>query len=66
MINTIIFNVTKYDSRIIAKFVNSMMYDGKKSISEAIMYSSFDMLSERIEVGDKINAFHQALENVKP
>ncbi|AHH05031.1 30S ribosomal protein S7 [Borrelia miyamotoi] len=61
-----IFKDTKYDSRIIAKFVNRMMYDGKKSISEAIMYSSIDMLSEKIEEGDKITAFNKALENVKP
>ncbi|BCR21816.1 30S ribosomal protein S7 [Borrelia sp. HM] len=61
-----IFKDTKYDSRVVAKFVNRMMYDGKKSISEAIMYNSIDMLSKKIEEDDKIAAFTKALDNVKP
>lgn len=42
------------------------MYDGKKSVSEAIVYNSIDMLAERIEEVDKIVAFSKALDNVKP
>ncbi|AHH08357.1 30S ribosomal protein S7 [Borrelia anserina] len=61
-----VFRDSKYDSQVIAKFVNRMMYDGKKSVSEAIVYNSIDMLAERIEEVDKIVAFSKALDNVKP
>ena len=61
-----VFKDTKYDSRLIAKFVNRMMYDGKKSISESIVYNSIDMFSKKIEEDDKVSAFTKALDNVKP
>ncbi|WKC57942.1 30S ribosomal protein S7 [Borrelia sp. P9F1] len=56
----------RYGSRVVAKFVNRMMYDGKKSVSEAIIYGSIDMLAERLEESDKVAAFVKALDNVKP
>ncbi|AYE36258.1 30S ribosomal protein S7 [Borrelia turcica IST7] len=56
----------KYSSRVIAKFVNRMMYDGKKSISEAIIYNSIDMLAEKLEENDKVAVFSKALDNIKP
>ncbi|AHH10557.1 30S ribosomal protein S7 [Borrelia coriaceae] len=61
-----VFKDFKYDSQVIAKFVNRLMYDGKKSISESIVYNSIDMLAEKIEEVDKVAAFNKALDNVKP
>ncbi|BDU62938.1 30S ribosomal protein S7 [Candidatus Borrelia fainii] len=61
-----VFKDSKYNSQVIAKFVNRMMYDGKKSISEAIVYNSIDILAEKTEEVDKVAAFSKALDNVKP
>ncbi|AFI31172.1 30S ribosomal protein S7 [Borrelia crocidurae] len=61
-----VFKDSKYDSQVIAKFVNRMMYDGKKFISESIVYNSIDMLAEKLEEVDKVAAFNKALDNVKP
>ncbi|WP_024655425.1 30S ribosomal protein S7 [Borrelia hispanica] len=61
-----VFKDSKYDSQAIAKFVNRMMYDGKKFISESIVYNSIDMLAEKLEEVDKVAAFNKALDNVKP
>lgn len=54
-----------YNSKVVTKFINKMMYDGKKSIAEKIIYSSFDRIQEKVsEKG--IDVFNKALENVKP
>ncbi len=43
-----------------------MMYDGKKSISESILYSSIDLLADKLEESDKMAVFYKALDNIKP
>ncbi len=54
-----------YHNKIVTKFINKMMYDGKKSIAEKIIYSSFEKIEEKTnEKG--IDVFQKALENVKP
>lgn len=54
-----------YNDKIVTKFINKMMYDGKKSIVEKIMYSSFRKIEEK--TNDKgIDVFQKALSNVKP
>ena len=54
-----------YHNKVVTKFINKMMYDGKKSIAEKIIYSSFNKIEEKTsEKG--IDIFQKALENVKP
>lgn len=54
-----------YNDKIVTKFINKMMYDGKKSVAEKIMYASFNKIEEKTnEKG--IEIFQKALENVKP
>ena len=54
-----------YSSRLITKFVNRLMYDGKKGAAEKIFYSSLEHLAEK--TGEEpMRAFEKALENVKP
>lgn len=54
-----------YHNKVVTKFINKMMYDGKKSIAEKIIYSSFNKIEEKTsEKG--IDVFQKALENVKP
>ncbi|RAX54960.1 30S ribosomal protein S7 [Helicobacter sp. 16-1353] len=54
-----------YHNKVVTKFINKMMYDGKKSVSEKIIYDSFNKIEEKTnEKG--IDIFQKALENVKP
>jgi len=55
----------KYRDRVLTKFTNSLMYHGKKSIAEGIIYGAFDMIEERSKT-DPLKVFHDALENVRP
>ncbi len=55
-----------YKSQVIAKFINKMMYDGKKSTARRIMYNALEKFAKRIKAEDTIIAFEQALENAKP
>jgi small subunit ribosomal protein S7 len=55
----------KFNDRQVAKFINKIMWEGKKSIAEAIVYNSFDILEKKIK-SDPLKLFRSALENVKP
>lgn len=55
----------KYNSVHVAMFVNRMMYGGKKSTAQKIMYTAFDIIEERMEK-DPLEVFEQALRNVTP
>jgi len=55
----------KFGDVIVAKFMNSIMYDGKKSVAEAIVYGAFDSIQGRMK-SDPLPVFRQALENVAP
>ena len=55
----------KYGDLVIAKFMNTIMYEGKKSVAEAIVYGALEG-SETKAKSDPIAVFRQALENVAP
>lgn len=57
-----------YDNKVVTKFINKMMYDGKKSTSEKILYAAFNRIEEKSgDDGSKsIAIFEKALRNVKP
>ena len=54
-----------FGDKIVAKFMNSLMLDGKKSVAEKIVYGAFETMRERSSQ-DPLRMFHEALENVKP
>lgn len=54
-----------YGSRLAARFVNRLMFDGKKSTAEKIFYKALDVLAEKTGE-DAIRAFEKSIENVKP
>ena len=56
----------KYHDRIVTKFVNNLMLNGKKSIAEAILYGAFDIVEERTKGEDPVDIFKQAIDNVRP
>ena len=55
----------KYGDLVLAKFINCLMLQGKRSTAEKIVYSALDTLGNR-SGGDAVKAFHDALDNVKP
>ena len=55
----------KFGSLKIAKFVNIMMVDGKKSVAEKVMYNALDIMAEKNK-GDVVELLEKALENVAP
>ena len=55
----------KYGDLVITKFMNSLMFEGKKSAAEGIVYGALDRIEQKAK-RDGIELFHEALNNVKP
>jgi small subunit ribosomal protein S7 len=55
----------RYDSQTVSKFINNMMYQGKKSTAERIFYEAMDLVESRTSQPG-VNVFKQALANLKP
>ena len=55
----------KYHDRTVTKFINAMMHDGKKSLSENILYDALALVAERAKE-DALAVFKRALDGVKP
>jgi small subunit ribosomal protein S7 len=55
----------RYDSQTVSKFINAMMYEGKKSTAEGIFYAAMDLVESRTSQPG-VNVFKQALSNLKP
>jgi small subunit ribosomal protein S7 len=55
----------KYGDMVLTKFMNCIMYAGKKSSAETIVYGAFDAVEQRLKQ-NPVEVFHQALENVAP
>jgi small subunit ribosomal protein S7 len=55
----------KYHDRMVTKFINSMMHDGKKSLTEGIFYDALEIVAERSRE-EALGMFKRALDQVKP
>jgi len=55
----------KYNSKLVAKFMNNVMRCGKKSLAEQIFYGALDLIEQRSKQ-DPLEVFHKALDNVRP
>ena len=55
----------KYGDKVLTKFMNNLMYDGKKSVAEGIVYGALSRV-EALLKKEPIEVFHEALENIKP
>ncbi|TMJ41469.1 MAG: 30S ribosomal protein S7 [Alphaproteobacteria bacterium] len=55
----------KFGDLIVSKFMNNLMYEGKKSVAESIVYGAFDKIQGKTKQ-DPLGVFHQALDNVSP
>ena len=56
----------RYGSLLASKFINCMMYGGKKSVARQIFYGALDIIQEKMPNESPPDVFHQAVENVKP
>jgi len=55
----------KHGDRVVTKFMNNLMYDGKKSVAESIVYGAFGRVEQKIR-REPVDVFHEALDNIKP
>jgi small subunit ribosomal protein S7 len=56
----------KFGDLIVTKFMNSIMYEGKKAVAEGIVYGAMDILAEKRKDAEPLETFHTALDNVSP
>ena len=55
----------KYGSQVLSKFINFVMYDGKKSAAEKIIYTALDQIKNKTKE-DPIKVFNEAINNIRP
>jgi small subunit ribosomal protein S7 len=56
----------KFGSLLASKFINCLMWEGKKSVVQNVFYDALDIIKERVPGEEPIDVFTQAVENVKP
>ena len=55
----------KYGDKVVTKFMNNLMTDGKKSVAETIVYNAFERVQAKVR-REPVEIFHEALDNIKP
>ena len=56
----------KFGNKLIAKFINCMMWQGKKTVSERIFYSAMNLVTTRVKDASAVEIFEAAINNIKP
>lgn len=56
----------KFNSKIIGKFINMVMLEGKKSIAEKMVYGAFEIVEKQLNEADILKVFYKAIDNVRP
>ena len=56
----------KYGNKLVSKFINCLMWDGKKSVSQRVFYDAMDIIGEKIKDAEPVEVFEKAINNVKP
>jgi len=56
----------RHENKLVSKFINAVMKDGKKSVAQGNVYRAFDIIGERLKDKDPLEVFTQALSNVRP
>ncbi|MBU0504268.1 MAG: 30S ribosomal protein S7 [Candidatus Omnitrophota bacterium] len=56
----------KYNNKIVGKFINMVMLEGKKSVAERIVYGAFESVKKHLNEPDVIKVFNKAIDNVRP
>jgi len=56
----------RYKSKLASKFINCLMYDGKKSVASRVFYGAMEIIAQRVKDAEPIRVFETAVQNVKP
>ena len=56
----------KYNSKLASKFINCLMWDGKKSTAQRVFYDAMDIISKNVNDVEALEVFEKAINNVKP
>ena len=56
----------KFSSDLVQKFINNLMYQGKKSVAQRVFYQAMDIIAQKVKDAPPLDVFSQAVENVKP
>jgi small subunit ribosomal protein S7 len=56
----------RFNSKLVSKFVNCLMLDGKKSTAQQIFYDAMDLINEKVPDAEALEVFEKAINNVKP
>ena len=56
----------KYNSELVARLINTIMRNGKKSVAQSVVYGAFDQLKTKKKDMEPLEVFIQAVENIKP
>ena len=56
----------RHGSILVSKFINCLMWDGKKSTAQRVFYDALDVIKERVSDVEPVEVFNQAVDNVKP
>jgi small subunit ribosomal protein S7 len=56
----------RYNSKLVAKFINCLMWDGKKTVAQKVFYDAMDIVSKKVKEVQPLELFETAINNVKP
>ncbi len=56
----------RYNSKLVSKFINCLMWDGKKSVAQKVVYDAMDIVSKKFKEAEPLEVFEVAINNVKP
>ena len=57
---------TKYNSKLVSKFINCLMWEGKKSVAQRVFYDAMDIVSKKVKDVSELEVFEKAVNNVRP
>jgi len=56
----------RFNSKLVSKFVNCLMWDGKKSVAQGIFYGAMDIVKDKMKDAQPLEVFESAINNIKP
>src|SRR6188472_400352 len=56
----------RFNSKLVAKFINCLMWQGKKTVAQKVFYTAMDQIKEKVKEAQPLEVFEQAINNVKP
>jgi len=56
----------RFNSKLVAKFINCLMWDGKKSVAQGVVYDAMDIIAKKVKDATPLEVFEKAIDNIKP